>query len=66
MSKKIHGNWLQHVGPKSCSLQICCSIKSPLWGGGAIVKDLTPQYGCEEFKSPHLQPRQPWLLRKPN
>ncbi len=28
-----------------------------LWGGGAMVKDLTPQCGGEEFKSPHLQPR---------
>jgi hypothetical protein len=33
--------------------------KITLWGGGAMVKDLTPQYGGEEFKSPHLQPRLP-------
>ncbi len=25
-----------------------------LWGGGAMVKDLTPQCGGEEFKSRHL------------
>ncbi len=35
--------------------------KLPLWGGGAMAKDLTPQCGGEEFKSPHLQPRLPWL-----
>ncbi len=29
----------------------------------AMVKDLTPQCGGEEFKSPHLQPKLPWLLR---
>ncbi len=34
-----------------------------LWGGGAMVKDLTLQCGGEEFKSWHLQPR---LLRWPN
>jgi hypothetical protein len=34
-----------------------------LWGGGAMVKNLTPQCGVEEFKSRHLQPRLPWLLR---
>jgi hypothetical protein len=34
-----------------------------LWGGGAMVKDLTPQRGGEKFKSPHLQPKLPWLLR---
>jgi hypothetical protein len=28
--------------------------KITLWGGDAIVKDLTPQYEGEEFKSPHL------------
>jgi hypothetical protein len=27
-----------------------------------MVKDLTPQFGGEEFKSPHLQPKLPWLL----
>jgi hypothetical protein len=37
--------------------------KITLWGGGAIVKDLIPQCGGEEFKSPHLQPRLPWLVR---
>ncbi len=30
---------------------------------GAMVKNLTPQCGGEEFKSLHLQPRLPWLLR---
>ncbi len=39
------------------------SKKITLWGGGAMVKDFTPQCGGEEFKSPHLQPRVPWLLR---
>jgi hypothetical protein len=39
------------------------SKKITLWGGGAMVKDLTPQCGNEEFKSPHLQPRLPWLLK---
>jgi len=28
-----------------------------LWGGGSMVKNLTPQCGGEEFKSPHLQSR---------
>jgi hypothetical protein len=39
------------------------SKKITLWGGGAMVKNLTSQCGCEEFKSPHLQPRLLWLLR---
>jgi hypothetical protein len=39
------------------------SKKITLWGGGAMVKDLIPQCGDEEFKSPHLQLRLPWLLR---
>jgi hypothetical protein len=39
------------------------SKKIILWGGDATVKDLIPQCGGEEFKSPHLQPRLPWLLR---
>jgi hypothetical protein len=30
--------------------------KNTFWGGGAMVKDLIPQCGGEEFKSPHLQP----------
>jgi hypothetical protein len=33
------------------------SKKITLWGGGAMVKDLTPQCGGEDVKSPHLQPR---------
>ncbi len=28
--------------------------KISLWGGGVMVKDLTPQCGGEELKSPHL------------
>jgi hypothetical protein len=39
------------------------SKKITLWGGGAMIKDLIPQCGGEEFKSPHLQPKLPWLLR---
>ncbi len=39
------------------------SKKFTLWGGGAIVKNQTLQCGGEEFKSPHLQPMLPWLLR---
>jgi hypothetical protein len=38
------------------------SKKITLWNGGAMVKDLT-QRGSEEFKSPHLQPKLPWLFR---
>jgi len=34
-----------------------------LWGGGAMVKDLISQCELEEFKSPHLQLKLPWLLR---
>jgi hypothetical protein len=37
--------------------------KITLWGGGAMIKDLTPRCEGEEFKSPHLQPRLPWLFR---
>ncbi len=44
-------------------ITICCPKTIILWGGGAMVKDLTPQCGGEEFNSPHLQPRLPWLLR---
>ncbi len=33
---------------------IFCQKKITLWGDGAIVKNLTPQCGSEEFKSPHL------------
>ncbi len=39
------------------------SKKITLWGGSAMIKDLTPQCEGEEFKSPHLQPKLPWLLR---
>ncbi len=34
-----------------------------LWGGGAMVKYLIPECEGEEFKSPHLQPKLPWLFR---
>jgi hypothetical protein len=37
--------------------------KITLWGGGAMIKDLTSQCGGEEFKSRHLQPRLLWLFR---
>jgi hypothetical protein len=30
------------------------SKKITLWGGGAMVKDLTPQFEGEEFKSSRL------------
>ncbi len=40
--------------------------KITLWGDGAMVKDLTSQCGSEELKSPHLQPRLPWLFRSHN
>jgi hypothetical protein len=36
--------------------------KISLWGGSVMVKHLIPQCGGEEFKSPHLEPRLPWLL----
>jgi hypothetical protein len=39
------------------------SKKIILWGGGVVVNKLIPQCGGEEFKSPHLQSRLPWLLR---
>jgi hypothetical protein len=51
MLKKIHRSWLQCVGPKSCSLQYVVKKKHTLWDGGAIVKDLLPQCGGEEFES---------------
>jgi hypothetical protein len=50
--KKIHESWVQYVASKLCSLQICKEIT--LWVGGAMVKNLIPQCGGEEFKSPHL------------
>jgi hypothetical protein len=37
--------------------------KITLWGVGAMVKNLTFQPRSEEFKSPHLQPKLPWLLK---
>ncbi len=35
------------------------SKKITLWGGGAMMKNSTPQCEGEEFKSPHLQPKLP-------
>ncbi len=40
-------------------ITIMFSKNITLCGGGAMVKDLNPQSGGEEFKSPHLQPRLP-------
>jgi hypothetical protein len=37
--------------------------KITLWDGGVIIKDLIPQCGGEELKSPHLQAKLPWLFR---
>jgi hypothetical protein len=47
----------------SCSLKYLYPRKSPLWGDGVMVKNLTSQCEGEEFKSTHSQPRLPWLLR---
>ncbi len=44
-------------------ITICCPKKITLWGGGVMVKDLTPQCVGEDFNSPYLQPRLPWLLK---
>ncbi len=38
------------------------SKKITLWGGGAMVTNLTPQCKSEDSKSSHLQPKLPWLL----
>jgi hypothetical protein len=40
--------------------------KITLWNGGAMVKNLIPQRGSEEFKFPHLQLKLPRLLKWPN
>jgi hypothetical protein len=40
--------------------------KIALWGGGAMVKDLTLQCKGEKFKSPHSQHKLPWLFRWSN
>jgi hypothetical protein len=37
--------------------------KITLWSGDAMVKNLIFQCEGEEFKSPHLQPRLPWLFK---
>jgi hypothetical protein len=52
VEKIIHESWLQYVASKLCSLQI--SQKITLWVDGAMVKNLIPQCGGEEFKSAHL------------
>ncbi len=44
-------------------ITICCPKTITFWGGGVMVKDLIFQCGGEEFKSPYLQPKLPWLLR---
>jgi len=51
MNMEINYNiWVQnHVYYNMLSTK-----KITLWGGGAMVKDLIPQCGGEEFKSPHL------------
>jgi hypothetical protein len=35
------------------------SKKTTFWGGDAMVKDLTPQCGGQQFESTHLQPKLP-------
>ncbi len=55
---------MQYVEKRSWKfITICCPKIITLWGGGAMVKDLTLQCGVEAFKSPHLQPRLPCLLK---
>jgi len=44
-------------------IPICYPKKITLWGGGAMVKDLTPQCEGEEFKFAQLECRLPWLFR---
>ncbi len=44
-------------------IKIFISKKIFLWGDGVMVKDSTSQCEGEEFKSTHLQPKLPWLLR---
>ncbi len=44
-------------------ITISCPKIITIWGDGAMVKDLILQHGGEAFKSPHLQPRLPWLLK---
>jgi hypothetical protein len=44
-------------------ITIMLSKHITLWGNGALVRYLTPQLGVEEFKSPHLQPKLPWVFR---
>ncbi len=63
MLKKISWKLITKCWFKIMFITICCAKKITLWGGGAMVKDQTPECGGEEFKSPHLQPRLPWILR---
>jgi len=44
-------------------ITIMLSQNITLWSGGAMVKGLTLQCGGDEFKSPHLQLKLPWLLK---
>jgi hypothetical protein len=38
---------------KMMFIKICYQKQITVWGGGAMVRDLTPQCGGEKFKSPH-------------
>jgi hypothetical protein len=49
MLKKIHGSWLEYVGSIMFIINML-SKKITLWGGGAMVKDLTPQCGGEDLR----------------
>jgi hypothetical protein len=63
--KKNQDNLMQYVEKKFMEIDynmlihnqvhyIILSKKITLWGGGAMVKNLTPQCEGEEFKSPYL------------
>ncbi len=41
----------------------CVVQENHFMGGSTMVKDLIPQCEDEEFKSPHLQPKLPLLLK---
>ncbi len=55
--EKISGKLITICRSKITFIIIILFKKIILWGDGVMVKDLTPQFGSEEFKSPHLQPR---------
>ncbi len=61
-----HNSWkfITRCWPRIMFIIICCPKTSP--HGCAMVKNLTFQFRAEDFKSPHLQPRVPWLLRRNN